>query len=132
MKKKILLLLSIFLLPIALSFAILMPNYIGNIDYDKTIMINCSEELNASNDRFVLQITSNNKRFERWELLDIYNRDFYNSRFSVAFRVYSNNFSVLLNDETKITIKKETKGDIDREVFIDLITTIKEMYNERI
>lgn len=105
MKKKILLLLSILLLPIALSFAILMPNYIGNIDYDKTIMINCSEELNASNDRFVLQITSNNKRFERWELLDIYNRDFYNSRFSVAFRVCSNNFSVLLNDETKILIK---------------------------
>ena len=33
---------------------------------------------------------------------------------------------------TKITIKKETKGDIDREVFMDLITTIKEMYNERI
>ena len=33
---------------------------------------------------------------------------------------------------TLITIKKETKGDIDREVFMDLITTIKEMYNERI
>ena len=42
-------------------------------------------------------------------------------------------YVIILNvPYTKITIKKETKGDIDREVFMDLITTIKEMYNERI
>ena len=105
MKNKILLLLSIFLLPIILTFAILMPNYIGNIDYEKTIMVNCSEELDTSSDRFVLQVTTNNKKFERWELLDIYNKDFYNERFSVAFRVSSNDFLATINDETKITIK---------------------------
>ena len=42
-------------------------------------------------------------------------------------------YVIILNvPYTKITIKKETKGDIDREVFMDLITTIKEMYDERI
>lgn len=33
---------------------------------------------------------------------------------------------------TKITIKKETKGDINREIFMDIISIIKDMYNERI
>ena len=47
--------------------------------------------------------------------------------------IFCKRYVITLNvPYTKITIKKETKGDIDREVFMDLITTIKEMYNERI
>ena len=76
-------------MPLIISLSILFPCYIGNVDITKTIMINCSESLDDGRDRFVAQINTPNARFESWEYLDIYNRDFYNERFSVAFRISS-------------------------------------------
>ena len=47
--------------------------------------------------------------------------------------IFCKRYVITLNvPYTKITIKKETKGDIDREVFMSIITIIKEMYDERI
>lgn len=48
-------------------------------------------------------------------------------------KIYCKRYVIEINiPYTKITIKKEKNGDIDKDLFMQIISIIKEQYNERV
>lgn len=93
----------LFCIPAILIGSYFFVGLIGSVDCNKTILFNASESLNSSSDRMLVKIDSKKEAIGRWSDTDVYNYDYYNERFSIAFRISREKF-VLKNDNNDSVI----------------------------
>lgn len=113
MKNKIKTIFLLLILPIVTIGSFYFCGFINSSDLNKTVLFNACGSLNTSSDRLLTKIETKNANIARWSDIDIYNYDFYSERFSVAFRIATDKFELVKEDEQLVTcslsdIKKST------------------------
>ena len=87
MKNKIKAILLLLILPAIMLGTFYFGGFINSSDSNKSVLFNACGSLKSSSDRLLTKIETKNTNIARWSDTDIYNYDFYNERFSVAFRI---------------------------------------------
>jgi len=113
MKNKINAILLLLILPAIMLGTFYFGGFINSSDSNKSVLFNACGSLKSSSDRLLTKIETKNTNIARWSDTDIYNYDFFNERFSMAFRIAIDEFELVNESEQNVTcslsdIKKST------------------------